>query len=378
MRPALTIAIILFSAIFNGFSAGASDWVEDGQGQTSTMPPAAPQFNRPDETSPYNRNAPLEAPGRTAFFVTPKRDGQAPADKSGAPLEATVSKWGANGDLNGTGLNGFAQSAPPPATGGFFFQLAAQRAVPPSVFRGWLEKTHSQFALSTSTANPLNVLEVKGQWDDADHTLRSFGIRHTTIKRGKLTDIPLDDVRVIVVNCAGNIPAESFQRIRDFVARGGFLISTDWSVHNMVEKAFPGFIAWNGGKTENKVVDATVVDADPLLFAGAVRTAGWKLDDGSQTIRVLRPGVRVLARSQMLTKDDPDHTGILAVVFPFGRGQVLHLVGHFDNNATLAFGNMLPDPAPQIGISLRQALAANFLIEGLQQDGNEGQPRRLR
>jgi len=74
-----------------------------------------------------------------------------------------------------------------------------------------------------------------------------------------------------------------------------------------------------------------------------------------------------------LSRDDPDRRGILAVTFTFGRGHVLHLVGHFDNNATLAFGNMLPDPAPEIGISLRQALAANFLVAGLSPQG-KGRP----
>ncbi len=251
-----------------------------------------------------------------------------------------------------------------------FFQLSSMRSVGPGVFRGWLEKTHSRFALATSTMDPMLVLEIKGQWDDADHTLRSFGIRHTTIKKGRLDDQPLDGVKVLVVNCAGNVPRGTFQKIRDFVARGGFLISTDWTVHNLVENAFPGYIAWNGGKTDSKVVDATVTYPDPRLFAGAVQNSGWKLDDGSQTIRVLRPDVvRVLVRSRMLTGEDPDRLGILAVVFPFGRGQVLHLVGHFDNNANLAFTNLLPDPAPVIGISLRQALACNFLVEGLEQSG---------
>jgi len=57
--------------------------------------------------------------------------------------------------------------------------------------------------------------------------------------------------------------------------------------------------------------------------------------------------------------------GALAVNFTFGRGQVLHLVGHFDNNAGFAFTNTLPQPATGIGISLRQALATNFLVDAL-------------
>lgn len=370
MRSVLPIFVTLLFSLAPAPSTAASDWEEDDSRHTTSMPPVAPQIHRArsraDGSEAARQDMPLSDDSRTAFYATAK-PAAGHSGGSPAPLEATVSKWGTSGELQNNSLNGAASAQP--GSGGFFYQLATAKSVPPSVFRGWLEKSHPQFALSTSTMDPMNVLEVKGQWDDADHTMRSFGIRHTTIKKGKLPDIPLDDVRVIVVNCAGNVPQEAFQRIRDFVARGGFLVSTDWTVHNLVERAFPGYIAWNGGKTDNKVVDATVIDPDPVLFAGAVRSAGWKLDDGSQTIRVLKPSVRVLAQSRMMTKDDPDRRGILAVVFPFGRGQVLHMVGHFDNNATFAFGNMLPDPAPEIGISLRQALAANFLIEGLRQGG---------
>ncbi len=75
--------------------------------------------------------------------------------------------------------------------------------------------------------------------------------------------------------------------------------------------------------------------------------------------------LRVLVRSRGLSREDG--LGIMAVTFPFGRGQVLHMVGHFDNAPDkFRFGDTLPDPAPVIGISLRQALAANFVVAGLE------------
>jgi hypothetical protein len=364
LRSALPILLSLLLSLASGPAAWSSDWEEEDNRRSTNMPPVAPNYPRARSSSQPTQiddESNAEGPGdRTAVYVSPKGS----ADGGGAaPLQANVSKWGLSGQTAGGQLSGAASNFQEvPAS----FPLKVEaRSVPPSTFRSWLEKNHSRFALSTSTMNPLSVLEVKGQWDNSDHTLRSLGIRHNTIKKGKLVEIPLDDVRVLVVNCAGNVPSEAYQRVRDFVARGGYLLSTDWTVHNLLEKAFPGYIAWNSGKADGKVVDAQVVDPDPVLFAGAVRQAGWKVDDGSQTIKVLRPGVRVLVRSRQIAKDDPDHQGILAVVFSFGRGQVMHLVGHFDNNAGLAFNNMLPDPAPEIGISLRQALAANFLLAGL-------------
>ena len=114
------------------------------------------------------------------------------------------------------------------------------------------------------------------------------------------------------------------------------------------------------------MVDAVVVDPDPRLFKNIPPTAFWKLDKKSQLVRVNRPKlVRVLARSRLLSRTDPSQFGILAFTLDFREGRVLHLVGHFDNNSDRAFNNALPDPAPGIDISMRQALAANFIVEAI-------------
>lgn len=243
---------------------------------------------------------------------------------------------------------------------------ARSAAVAPDVFRGWVEKYHPSFAQLTTQGSPGQVIEVKGQWDKADRPLTAMGIPHTTIPARHLDDIDLSACRVLVINCAGTIPRDARQKVRDFVANGGALLTTDWSLHNMLEACFPGYVRWNGWKSKSEVVDAEVLPAAQPLARGLVSNAGWKLDLESQTIAVLdRQRVRVLARSSSLARQEPDKQGILAVLFPFGRGQVLHLIGHFDNNAFFAIRHSLPDPAPVIGISLRQALAGNFVLNAL-------------
>ncbi|HNA74241.1 MAG TPA: hypothetical protein PKW73_12930, partial [Candidatus Obscuribacter sp.] len=100
----------------------------------------------------------------------------------------------------------------------------------------------------------------------------------------------------------------------------------------------------------------------------------WKMDQEAHLIKVLdRSRVRVLVSSPSLSLEDPDKEGVLACIFPFGKGYVLHMVGHFDNNARIAVGNFLPDSATDIGISLRQALAANFVAAALK--GERPEPR---
>ncbi len=239
------------------------------------------------------------------------------------------------------------------------------------VYRAWLSKVHPKFSLKAESLDPMEVLEVKGTWDKADRTLKNLGIPHTTIGSGQLTRIGLSRAKVLVINCAGTLDRNSLQGIRDFVMRGGYLLTTDWALQNMLGQTFPGYVEWNKGKSKGNVVDAQVVLPDREFFQGTVSNASWKLDEESQTVRVLKPDVvKVLAVSRDLAPLDPDRQGILAVAFAFGRGKVLHLVGHFDNNALPFFPRHLPDPAPVIGIGLRQALAANFIVSRLESGSN--------
>ena len=165
-------------------------------------------------------------------------------------------------------------------------------------------------------------------------------------------------------------------------------MSTDWTLHNLVEPAFPGYIMWNGDETDGSIVDARIMEEDPILLQGLdnIRVSTWKLDRESQMVKILKPdAVRVIARSAHLARRDrnarnpqglvvdPYFTGILACEFQFGKGHVLHLVGHYDNNAAVFRPNLLPDPAPGVGISLRQALTTNFIVHALETAGQSGQ-----
>jgi hypothetical protein len=366
-------AVAVISLVYSAFSGCvlASDWVEDETSSSMAMPRAAPprQRNSGPIVNPnqYSQAPPVAPPMRKlgddqssdsdspTFYVKPGKG-------ANQPLQANIKKWGEADEGKRDYLQGSASALQVPLR----LQKPTAISAPPQMFRGWLEQNHPAFALATSAQASRNLVEIKGAWDDSSTTLRALGIRHQTIKGGALRDYPLDGVKVMVINCPGKVPVEALQKIRNFVAGGGFLLSTDWALENVVQRAFPGYVAYNDAKASQTMVDATVQDLDPVLFKGGVTRAYWKVDDGSELVRVLKPqAVRVLVTSSQLSNDDPDHRGILAVNFAFGKGQVLHLVGHFDNNAGFGFRNTLPDPAPGIGISLRQAMATNFIVEGL-------------
>jgi len=230
-------------------------------------------------------------------------------------------------------------------------------------FRNWLENYHKAFALNCSNIDKSEILEIKGAWDNSNKPLDALGIPHTSISAHKLKKYDLTNCKIIIVDCGGELPRECCQVVRDFVSAGGALISTDWALKNTIEIAFPGYIQWNHYKTKGEIVDAHFTGRDATLFPGMVAQSGWVLDIEAESIRINKPeAVTVLAVSQGLAREEPDHLGILAVVFSFGRGHVLHLIGHYGMSNIV----MLMDPAPVIGISMRQALITNFIIAQLE------------
>lgn len=231
-------------------------------------------------------------------------------------------------------------------------------------FQTWLDETHPGLRGKVSRDE---IVEVKGEWDDAQHTLHAFGLPCTRVSENKLGNMKLDKAKIIVVNCAGELTNDAIINLRRFVEMGGYLLTTDWALTGVVQRAFPGYVEWNGGYTEDRLVDAVAVDTeDAELFANTPPSAHWKLVKKSQLVKISRWGsVHVLARSRMLMREDPSQYGILAFLMEHGRGQVLHLVGHFDNNADQAFNTKLPDPAPGLPLSFRQAIAANFIARAL-------------
>ncbi len=254
----------------------------------------------------------------------------------------------------------------PPVTG----KVHSTR-VEPLVFRAWLAKAHPELVLTAGATDvisaPNTVIEVAGQWDKADKTLTKLEIPFRHVKTRDLSSELLSTGKVLIINCAGDLKRDKLQAIRDFVSQGGYLLTTDWALDRMLAQTFPGYVSWNKGVNSKDIYDAEYVSPDAILANNTVRSAFWKLDQASHMVHILKPGaVRVLVGSRQLAAEDPDHTGALAVIFPFGKGYVLHMVGHFDNNAKIAIGNFLPDPAPLIGISLRQAIATNFIVAGIQ------------
>ncbi|PWT95933.1 MAG: hypothetical protein C5B53_10645 [Candidatus Melainabacteria bacterium] len=293
---------------------------------------------------------------------------------AGQPLKGGVSEWRKTLRMSpGYSFSAEAarqsilQNAP-------FLPPARERSVSAGIFKNWLKTSNPQFAAALATnIKKDEILEIKGSWDDSGHILRSLGIPYTRIGADALARTPLPKMRVLVIDCGANLSLEAQRSINKFVSEGGFLLTTDWALDACLRPCFPGYVAWNGGYTRSEVVDAVAVGQDQTFFKGIDSPAYWKLEEKSQLVQVINPAVDVLVCSRQLLREDPSQTGILALSFHFGKGQVLHLVGHFDNNPAGAFTNSLPDPSPNIVVSLRQAIATNFIASAFAQNETNDQ-----
>ncbi len=231
------------------------------------------------------------------------------------------------------------------------------------VFRFWMQKNWSK--LLVTDLRPQYTVVVKGRYDHAEHILDSCRIPYMTADNSNLK-ARLAQATLLVINCPGELSDSSIDLVRQFVDSGGSLLTTDWSLSGCLEKICPGYVYWDGAYSKSEVVNGVVVLPENNLVGGAVSPAPWKLDDKSELIKPgARKSVQILARSRQLSFEDTVNLGVLALTFDFGKGRVLHLIGHIDNNTDLASQSVLPDPSPQSTISLRQVISLNFIMNAL-------------
>ena len=175
-----------------------------------------------------------------------------------------------------------------------------------------------------------DVVVVSGVYDRVQDVLRAVQIKHVVIPPSLLDRLNLLSTQTLMINCPGNMTDAAIKKVRDFVARGGYLVTTDWAL-NVVSRAFPGTIAHNGKTTPNDVVAVHVHDDnEPLLRHVKVMRdhPRWWLEGSSFPIRIQDPKhVRVLMSSEEMKRRYGD--GAVVVAFNHEQGKVLHMTSHF-------------------------------------------------
>jgi hypothetical protein len=219
------------------------------------------------------------------------------------------------------------------------------------------------------------VVVVAGSADHMDQVLRRANVPFVAVTTEELPGLPLHSGQVLMVNCRGEMSDAARERVRRFVAAGGFLYTTDHAVGELVQKLFPNTIAFTGTTSveETFPMQLTTKDADRGLLkhldSGSPR---WQLAGGGYLFKVLDPHkVDVLMSSKEVEKRYG--TGVLGARFRYEDGVVIHVTGHFFSQ---------PGQAPNVAAAGKafEQLSSNVLDAKVADQGRidgmyKGRPR---
>ena len=176
-----------------------------------------------------------------------------------------------------------------------------------------------------------DIVVVTGCYDHVERVLGALDVPYQTVGPGLLRQVRLRPDQMVVVNCPGKLTGPEIVQIRDFVATGGTLFTTDWALRNVIEPAFPGYIEYNDNATTDDVVRIDVVDTNSPYLQGVLDSDDdpqWWLEGSSYPIRIIDADrVRVLIRSRELGEKYGEEP--VAVVFEYGKGEVFHMISHY-------------------------------------------------
>lgn len=231
-----------------------------------------------------------------------------------------------------------------------------------------------------------DVVVIQGKSDKVEEVLDALKIKHVKHPRGEFDKVKLEPERqLLVLNCASKeaLSEEGIAKVRDFVAKGGYIFSSDWELGHTLQSAFPEVCEKlkDAGKDDLKVTirPAEKNQNHPLLrdvFPLGTWTETkftWTIDSRSHLIKP-NPALTVLVESPEM---EGMGTNIVAFCFGYtveggqarpmtgGGGQggskarkkqksgvVLHVMSHFKNQKD-ASGD---------GFALQQLLL-NFIVE---------------
>jgi hypothetical protein len=226
------------------------------------------------------------------------------------------------------------------------------------------------------TLSTEDVLVIEGAWDHQERVLDELKIPYKLmspyderIADGSAFKRP----RFLFWNCGDKINERHIMRlaprVRAFVERGGYLFTSDWALDNVLRPAFPGYVDTDGTKAPlpEMVIEIAPTRAGakhPLLegvFADGI-AGKWWLERASHDIIVRKTTeVTVLVESPQL-REIQARTSTMAFTFGFGKGRVLHILGHYDQEQ----GNLA-------GTIAAQRIALNFVMLGLKDEADRAE-----
>ncbi|MEK7469341.1 MAG: FHA domain-containing protein [Planctomycetota bacterium] len=228
---------------------------------------------------------------------------------------------------------------------------------PADLVRGNLENGQHGGWKTVAMMEAGEIAVVTGEYDTVQRVLDKLKLRYTTIDPRKFGGAKLSSVKVLIINCPGELDGSGILKLRSYVDKGGWVVSTDWAL-SPIKEAFPGYLrnvtlspeTWVG------IEAAEGANGDPLLtdvFNFKGDATKWYLEERSYLFKVdpkAQDKVKVLVESAEMKKKWG--TGCVAATFGYGKGRVLHIVSHLQQVST----------DPKAHYSMYQFLA-NWMIQ---------------
>lgn len=167
------------------------------------------------------------------------------------------------------------------------------------------------------------LLAVKGSMDHVERVLPHCYAAEKTIV-GPHARVPdLGKYTGVLIACPGRLTKDWHQAIKEYVAAGGFLVTTDWTLR-LLERVFPGNVSYAGRAHGSYPVRFRNL-SHPFLHGVKEKGIGsWDLESSSYLVSIDDPkAVEVHMEAEGV---DPSP---IMMSFRHGRGSVVHFVSHF-------------------------------------------------
>jgi len=177
-----------------------------------------------------------------------------------------------------------------------------------------------------------SIIITQGSYDRVETVLDLIKVPYVLISTDQVKDIDLSPDQILIINCPGYVDEEGLGKIKDFVKRGGFLFTTDWSLLNVLEKIFPEFVKYNQRPTGDDCVAVEVVDKSNKFLEGLFQADAdpiWWLEGSSYPIQIIdKKKVKVLVTSREMREKYGEAP--IVITFDYGDGgMVLHMTSHY-------------------------------------------------
>lgn len=177
-----------------------------------------------------------------------------------------------------------------------------------------------------------SIIIVAGSYDRVEIVLDMIKVPYVLIQPEEVSQIELKPNQILIINCPGNIYDEALPKVKEFVKRGGFLLTTDWVLQNILEKIFPEFVKYNQRPTGDDCVAVQVVDKTNKFLEGIFKADEepiWWLESSSYPIEILdKEKVKVLVTSKEMEQKYGEAP--IVITFNYGDGgTVLHMTSHY-------------------------------------------------